>query len=380
MMLALLLPAAGCDQKPPPGPPPGVMAKVGVVTVRTQAVALTTLLPGRTTAYLTADVRPQVTGVILQRTFTEGSDVKEGQQLYQVDPATYQASYDTAMATLQKSRAALVTAKAKVGRYKPLVTAQAISKQDYDDAAAASAEAEADIASALASVQQARINLAFTKVLAPINGRIGRSSVTPGALVTQIQTTSLATVTQLDPIYVDVSQPAGTVLRFRQELAAGRIQQSGPNQAPVVLLLEDGSRYAYTGTLQFSEVNVDTGTGTVVLRAIFPNPDRLLLPGLYVREQLQEGEDANAIVLSQEAVSHNHHGDATVLVVDKDSKVAERVVQTSGAVGSNWVVSAGLRPGERVIVDGLQRAKVGAQVQALEAGAPPDSPASLAGK
>lgn len=318
--------------------------------------------------------------MILQRTFTEGSDVKEGQQLYQVDPATYQASYDTAMATLQKSRAALVTAKAKVGRYKPLVTAQAISKQDYDDAAAASAEAEADIASALASVQQARINLAFTKVLAPISGRIGRSSVTPGALVTQIQTTSLATVTQLDPIYVDVSQPAGTVLRFRQELAAGRIQQSGPNQAPVVLLLEDGSRYAYTGTLQFSEVNVDTGTGTVVLRAIFPNPDRLLLPGLYVREQLQEGEDANAIVLSQEAVSHNHHGDATVLVVDKDSKVAERVVQTSGAVGSNWVVSAGLRPGERVIVDGLQRAKVGAQVQALEAGAPPDSPASLAGK
>ena len=360
---ALVLATAGCDRKPAQPPHPEGLAQVGVITVKTQAVTLTTELPGRTTAYLTADVRPQVTGVVLQRTFTEGSDVKAGQQLYQIDPATYQASYDTALATLQKDRAALVTAKAKTGRYKSLAAAQAVSRQDYDDAAAASAEAEATIASDTASIEQARINLAYTKVSAPISGRTGRSSVTPGALVTSDQTTSLVTVTQLDPIYVDVAQPAATVLRFRRELAAGKIQQSGPNQAQVNLILDDASMYPHPGTLQFSEVNVDQSTGTVVLRAIFPNPDRLLLLGLYVREEL-------------------HRGDATVLVVDKDNKVAERVVQTSTAVGANWIISAGLQPGERVVVDGLQKATVGAQVQVVQAdpGPPSSSPQAIADK
>ncbi len=369
----LVLAITGCDRKPAQPPHRESLAQVAVVAVKPQAVTLTTELPGRTTAFLTADLRPQVTGVVLRRTFTEGSDVNAGQQLYQIDPATYQATYDMAQATLQKDRAALVTAKAKTGRYKSLAAAQAVSRQDYDDALAASAEADATIAADRASIEQARINLAYTKVLAPISGRTGRSSVTPGALVTSGQTASLVTVTQLDPIYVDVAQPAATVLRFRRELAAGKIQQSGPNQAQVDLILDDASVYPYHGVLQFSEVNVDQSTGTVVLRAIFPNPRRLLLPGLYVRAKLNEGEDDNAIVLPQQAVSHNHRGDATVLVVGKDNKVAGRVVQTSTAIGANWVISAGLQPGERVIVDGLQKARVGAQVQVVQADPEPSS-------
>lgn len=352
-------PAAQAQQAPSPAP------QVGVVTVQTRSVTLTTELPGRTTAFLTADVRPQVSGVILQRNFTEGADVKANQQLYQIDPALYQATYDSAVASLQKSKAALATARAKAGRYRSLATAEAVSKQDYDDASASAKESQADISTAEASVEQARINLAYTKVQAPIDGRIGRSSVTPGALVTANQTTALATITQLDPIYVDVTQPATTLLRLRQELAAGKIAATGPNQAQVALTLEDGSPYPERGKLQFSEVNVDQGTGTVVIRAIFPNPNHLLLPGLYVREQIDEGRDDNAIVLPQQAVSRNHHGDPTVLVVGADDKVSLRVVQTSRAVGDAWIVSGGLKSGERIVVDGLQKAQPGAVVNAV---------------
>ena len=368
--LPLLLMAAtslaGCDRKPAAasGVPP--TAEVGVITLKTQPVTLTTELPGRTTAFLTADVRPQVNGLILKRTFVEGAEVKAGDPLYQIDPATYQAAYDSAVATLAYDQAALVTARAKSARYKPLAAAQAVSRQDYDDAVAAAGEASATIGTAQAAIEQAKINLTYTKVNAPISGRIGRSAVTPGTLVTAGQTTVLATVTQLDPIYVDVIQPATTLLRLREELAAGKIQQTGPNQAKVTLVLENGAKYPIPGTLQFAEVTVDQATGTVVVRAIFPNPDHLLLPGLFVRAVLQEGTDDQALLVPQVGVSRNTHGDPTVLVIDKDGKAATRIIQTSRAIGDSWVVSGGLAPGERVIVDGLQKVRPGVAVRATE--------------
>ena len=361
-LFAAMLLSAGCDRKPakPPPPPP---PQVGVITLQPQSVAMMTELPGRTSAYLIADVRPQVSGLITRRTFIEGTEVKAGQQLYQIDPAPYQAALDSALATMAHDKAALGTAKAKSARYKPLAAAQAVSKQDYDDAVAATGEAAADILSARASIEQAQINLAYTKVQAPISGRIGRSSVTPGALVTANQTTDLATITQLDPIYVDVEQPATTLLRLRAELAAGQLQATGPNQARVTLKLEDGSDYKQPGTLQFSEVNVDEGTGTVLLRAIFPNPGKLLLPGLYVREELQEGINDHAILVPQQAVSHNPHGDPTVLLVGPGNKVKLQVIETGRAIKDAWLVTGGLKQGDVVIVDGLQKAKPGAEVK-----------------
>jgi len=364
-LLAPLACLTGCDRKPAP-PAAAPPAKVGIVTLKSQSVVLTTELPGRTEAFLTADVRPQVNGVVTKRIFTEGADVLLGQQLYQIDPATYKAAYDTAMATLQYDRAALATARAKSSRYKPLAAAQAVSQQDYDDAVATSGEAVANIATAMAGIEQANINLAYTKVMAPIAGRIGRSSVTPGALVTANQTTALATITQLDPIYVDVTQPATSLLRLQQELAAGQLQKLGPNQAKVTLLLEDGSPYAAPGILQFSEVTVDEGTGTVLLRAIFPNHDHRLLPGLYVRAELREGTNDKAILVPQQGVSRNTHGDAIVMLVGPDNKAVLRVVQATRAIGTSWLVTGGLAAGDKVIVDGLQQLRPGMEVQASE--------------
>jgi len=355
-----------CDWKQSAPPPAKPAVQVGVVTLQPQQVSVTTELPGRTTAFLTADVRPQVNGLITKRIFIEGADVKAGEQLYQIDPAIYQATYDSAVATLAHNQAALASARAKSARYKPLAAAQAVSRQDYDDAVAATAEAVADIGTAQASIEQAKINLVYTKVTAPISGRIGRSSVTPGALVTANQTTVLATVTQLDPIYVDLNQPATTLLRLRQELATGKLQKVGPNQAKIELILEDGSKYPVPGTLQFSEVTVDQGTGTVLLRAIFPNPDHMLLPGLFVRAELVEGVNDNVLLVPAQAVSRNTHGDPTVLVVDKDNKAVLKIVQTSRIVGNKWVVTGGLVAGDKVIVDGLQKVQSGAMVQATE--------------
>ena len=376
LIAATVLP--GCDRKPAAAPA-APMAEVGVVTLKARPVTLTTELPGRTTAFLTADIRPQVNGLILKRIFVEGADVKAGDQLYQIDPATYQAAYDSAVATLAYDQAALVTARAKSARYKPLAAAQAVSRQDFDDAVATAGEAVATIGIAQAAIEQARINLIYTKVKASISGRIGRSAVTPGALVTAGQTTVLATVTQLDPIYVDVIQPATTLLRLRQELAAGKIKQTGPNQARVELILEGGSRYPIAGTLQFSEVTVDEATGTVVLRAIFPNPRHLLLPGLFVRAELQEGVDDQGLLVPQVGVSHNTHGDPTVLVVGKDSRAALKIIQTGRAFGDSWVVTGGLAPGDRVIVDGLQKVRPGAEVHATEARTDP-APAPAPGQ
>ena len=357
---------AGCDKKPAAQAPPAGPVQVGVVTLKPQHIVLSTELPGRTTAFLTAEVRPQVSGLVKRRIFTEGAEVKAGEPLYQIDPATYQATYDSAVATLAYNQAALADARAKSTRYKPLAAAQAVSQQDYVDAVAATGEAAANISTAQASIEQARINLVYTRVTSPITGSIGHSSVTPGALVTALQSTALATVTQLDPIYVDVTQPATTLLRLRQELADGKLQTSGPNQAKVELILEDGSQYKTAGTLQFSEVTVDQGTGTVLLRALFPNPDHTLLPGLFVRERLQEGVNDQGLLVPQQAVSHNTHGDATVLVVDKDRKAALKIVQTSRAVGDKWIVTGGLAAGDKVIVDGLQKVRPGGLVQATE--------------
>jgi len=277
LALAVALYACSAKKPPPPAPPP---VAVKVVTLKTQSVSLTTDLPGRTVPYRVAEIRPQVSGVILKRMFVEGADVKEGQQLYQIDPALYQAAYDSAAATAESSRL-------QAQRYKPLAEANAVSKQDYDNAVAAAAQNKA-------SAETAHINLVYTRLLSPISGRTGRSSVTEGALVTANQATSLATVQQLDPIYVDVTQPMAVLLRLKREMAAGQLVQAGANQAEVHLLLEDGSHYATTGKLQFSEVQVDQTTGSVTLRALFPNPDKLLLPGMFVREQIEEGRDPQA--------------------------------------------------------------------------------------
>jgi membrane fusion protein (multidrug efflux system) len=362
--LAALVLLSGCgkNQAPPPAPPP----QVGVITVHTQPVARITDLPGRTAAVEIAQIRPQVSGVVLQRLFVEGSDVKAGQQLYQIDPAPYQASYDYDVATLKHAQAQLAADQAEAERYKPLAAAQAVSEQSYDDAVAATLEDQANITSARAQLDDARINLQYTKVYAPISGTIGASLVTPGALVTADQPAVLATVTKLDPIYVDVNEPSAVWLRLKQEQEAGKLETQPDGSTEVSLLLEDGSKYPLSGKLEFSEVNVDEMTGTVLVRALFPNPKHLLLPGMYVHAQINEGVDKNGILIPQQAVSHDTHGDATVLLVTAGNMVSQRVIQISSNLGSDWIVTGGLQPGDRVIVDGLQSAIPGQEVSPVD--------------
>jgi membrane fusion protein, multidrug efflux system len=356
--LALVL-LSGCRHKaPPPAPPP---PKVSVVTVRAQAVPITTELPGRVNGYRTADVRPQVNGIILKRLFVEGRDVKAGQQLYQIDPAPYQATYDSAVA-------GLASARALAERDKPLAEANAVAKQDYDNAVAAHLQAQA-------AVETARINLIYTRVLSPITGRIGRSLITEGALVTANQATVLATVQQLDPVYVDVTQPTTTLVRLEKEAAAGLLEQNEAGKAQVRVLLEDGSEYAHPGTLEFSEVTVDQTTGSVTLRALMPNPERLLLPGMFVREEIHEGVRQGVVLAPQQGVSHNQKGEPTALVVGPDNTVELRIITTDRAIGDQWLVSSGLKPGDRVIVEGIQSAKPGAKVVPEEY-RPPDEKAA----
>jgi len=343
---------------------------VGFITIKPQSVSWTTQIPGRTNAEMTAEVRPQVNGVILKRLFTEGDEVRAGQQLYQIDPATYRASYDTALATLAYDQAALTTARIKAQRYKPLAAAQAISKQDYDDAVASAAEAVANVASARASVEQAQINLDYTKVLSPISGHIGASSVTAGALVTASQTTVLATVTQLNPIYVDVEEPSTLRLQLQKGFVDGDIKKDANGDIPVALQLEDNTMYNLKGALQFTAVTVDESTGTVLLRATFPNPDHFLLPGMYVHAVLSQGVHQNGIVVPQQAVSHNTHGDATVLLVGAGNKVLLQIVQTGAVVDNQWVVTSGLKAGDRVITDGLTGLDPGAVVTPVAEAAP----------
>jgi len=332
---------------------------VSVLAVQKAPYTVTTELAGRTEAYLISDVRPQVSGIILERKFTEGAEVTKGQQLYQIDPSTYQAARDIAAATLDRDQVLLDQAKQKADRYSSLIKSQSISQQSYDDVVATAGTSAADVESAKATLQQAAINLGYTKVLAPISGLIGRSSVTPGALVTSNQATALATVTQLDPIYVDVTESATDILRLKRLLDAGKLLKTAGNAAEVRLKLEDGSVYTEPGTLQFAEVNVSETTGTVTLRAIFPNSKRLLLPGMYVHAELDEATDDNAILVPQIAVSRTAKGDATVLVVGDDNKVSVRVIQAVRAVGDQWVVTGGLKPGEKVITEGLQLVRPG---------------------
>ncbi|ANQ83335.1 efflux RND transporter periplasmic adaptor subunit [Azoarcus olearius] len=366
---ALLLTACGGQQAPAGAPPGGGAPTVGVVKVQSEAVALTTELPGRTAPYQIAEVRPQVTGIVKKRAFREGSEVKGGELLYQIDPATYQAAYDSAKASLARAEANLYTAKLKGERYADLSQINAISKQANDDAVAALKQAEADVAAARAAVDKARIDLEFTRVSAPIPGRIGRSSVTAGALVTANQADPLATVQQLDPIYVDVTQSSAELLALRRSLAEGKLQRAGDNAARVQLVMEDGSLYPAEGKLEFSEVSVDTGTGSVVLRAVFPNPKNDLLPGMYVRARFAQGVRQDAVLVPHAGVTRDARGNAVVMVVNGDNKVEARQVRAEQALADKWVVSEGLAAGDRVIVEGLQKVRPGADVQVQEVGA-----------
>ena len=354
LQLALVstLALAGCGRKPAPTSAAQPAPKVSVITVKPQSVPVTTELPGRVAAFRVAEVRPQVNGIILKRLFVEGSEVAAGQQLYQIDPAPYEASYHSAVA-------AAASARSLAERYKPLAAANAVSKQDYDNAVATDLQAQA-------ALEAARINLRYTRVLSPISGRIGRSSVTEGALVTANQPAAMALVQQLDHVYVDVTQPIGTLLRLKREAASGRLHQNESGRTPVSLRLEDATDYARGGTLQFSEVTVDESTGSVTMRALFPNPDRVLLPGMFVRERIEEGVRMGALLVPQQGVSHNDRGDATALVVTAADTVALRVLKTDRAVGDRWLVSAGLQAGDRLVVEGLQLVQPGTKVQAEE--------------
>jgi membrane fusion protein (multidrug efflux system) len=365
-------PSQGAAPAAPPAP------HVSVVTMHAKPVSLTSDLPGRTTAFGTAAIEPQVTGVVLKRLFTEGDDVTAGQVLYQIDPASYQAQVDSEKAAVEKARAVVVSERLTVGRDRPLVRAQAVAQETLDNDVATLLQNEADVASARAALETASINLGYTKVTAPIAGRTGRSSVTAGALVTADQTTALATVTQINPIYVDVTQPSTTLLRLKRELKSGQLKTAGTNQAEVHLILEDGSDYPQVGRLQFSEVSVDEDTGTVTLRAIFPNDDGLLLPGMFVRERIQEGISADGILAPQQAVTHNPQGQPTALIVDKDNKVQLRVLVADRAIGTNWLVTKGLVEGDRVIVAGVQMVKPGMVVVPQEQTAAPAADQSAA--
>jgi len=370
-ILAAGLFAGGCGKGQSPagmqaGPP-----EVGVVVVKPQSVTLTTELPGRTSAHLIAEVRPQVGGIVRKRLFTEGSDVKAGQVLYQIDPATYQASLASARASLARAEANLIPARLKEQRFRELVKIKAVSQQDYDDAHAALKQAEAELASSKAAVETARINLDYTRVTAPISGRIGRSSVTDGALVTASQATALATIQQLSTMYVDVTQSSAELLKLKQHLASGLLKNGGTTQARVKLLLEDGSAYPLPGTLKFSEVTVEQSTGSITLRAVFPNPKQVLLPGMFVRAILEEGVNEQAILVPQRGVTRKPDGNAAVLLVGAGDQVEERVIKVARTIGDNWLVNEGLKPGDRVILEGIQKAKPGTKVKVVPFGSKP---------
>lgn len=376
-ILAIGLSLAGCGKKKSAAPPPSGPPEAGIIVVKTEKASLTTVLSGRTVPHMTAEVRPQVSGIIKKRQFTEGSNVKAGQVLYQIDPAAYEAAYASARASQARTEASLVSVRLTEERYRDLVKIKAVSQQDYDNASAAMKQAEADLAFAKAAVETARINLAYTKIIAPISGRIGRSTVTDGALVTANQPAALATIQQLDSIYVDVTQTAADLLKLKQNLANGVMKKSATAQ--IRLLLEDGTKYPQAGTLRFSEVTVDQSTGSVTLRAIFPNPDQTLLPGMFVRAVIEEGVIDNAILIPQRGVTRNPKGDAVVMTVGAEEKVEPRPIKVVRTVGDSWLVSDGLKVGDRVILEGLQKARPGTVVKAVPFGsAPAAAPAGAA--
>lgn len=368
-LCALLFVLSGCDKKaaaPAAGqaPPP----EVGVLTVQAQSVTLTTELSGRTAPRLIAEVRPQVGGIIQKRQFTEGTDVKAGQVLYQIDPAIYRADQASAKATMARAEANVAPLRLRFERYRELLKSHAVSQQDYDDASAALKQAEAEVETAKAALETARINLDYTSVKAPISGRIGRSAVTDGALVTASQAEPLATIQQLDTIYVDVTQTTAELLALKRNLASGLLQSGGAAQTKINLLLEDGTPYPLPGELKFSEVTVEQSTGSVTLRAVFPNPEKLLLPGMFVRAVVPEGVNEQAILVPQRGVTRNPAGQPMVMVVGAEEKVEPRIIQVVRTLGEQWLVSGGLQAGDRVILEGIQKARPGTVVKAIPFG------------
>src|SRR5712671_633787 len=353
-LLAALVILGGCvDAKEAPQAPPP--PEVSVVTVRKASVPVVTELPGRTSPYLVAQVRARVDGIVLKREFKEGGEVKAGQRLYQIDPAPYIAALNSAQASLQKAEANLASTTAQAERYKVLVAANAVSKQEYDNAIAAQGQATADVATGKASVSMAQINLGYTNVVSPITGRSGLSLVTEGAYVQASAATLMTTVQQIDPVYVDLTQSSVEGLQLRRDIASGQLKLNGPNQAKVTLLLEDGTQYPLPGSLQFTDITVDQGTGSVTLRAIFPNPRFVLLPGMFVRARIEEGVKEDAFLVPQVGVTHDPSGKATALVVGPDDKVTAHTLQLRGTSGDQWIVEGGLDDGDRIIVAGGQK-------------------------
>ncbi len=378
VVLTLVLALAACDNKPatpPPSPPP----EVKVVTMTPERVAVTTELPGRTSAFRVAEVRPQVSGIILKRLFTEGGPVKAGEALYRIDPAPYAAALQSAKAALTKATATANAAAVKAKRYRELVNRDVVSRQAFDDVMAAEAESAAQVGVAKAAVDTAKINLMYTNVLSPLDGMIGSSAFTEGALATANQTAPLATVTQLDPMYVDVTQSSAELLRLRRAIAAGTLQGADAAQAPVTLRLDDGQLYAEKGKLQFSDVTVDPTTGSVRLRAVFPNPQHDLLPGLFVRAVIEQAVQDNALTVPQTALVRQPDGSAAVWVVDPDNMVSLRSITVGATQGATWRVTNGLTAGERVVTEGLQKIRPGMKVrfapESEQAPAIPSAPA-----
>jgi membrane fusion protein (multidrug efflux system) len=363
--LAALL--AACSRKPPPAPAAGPV-EVGVVTNQPTSVTLSRELPGRTSAFKVAEVRARVNGIVLKRLFEEGSDVKQGQPLYRIDPAPYEAALQSARAQLARAEASFANARIQAERMSELVRANAVSRQEHDDALAALKTSEADVAAGRAAVEAARINVGYTTVNAPVSGRIGRSAVTEGAYVQAAQATLLATIQQLDPVYVDLTQSTAEVLRLRRDLESGKLQRADDGGAKVTLLLEDGREYARPGTLQFADVTVDPTTGSIALRAIVPNPGRELLPGMFVRARLAEGVNPQALLVPQQGVTRDQKGNPTALVVNAEKKVERRELATDRAIGDAWLVTKGIAAGDQVVVEGLQKVRPGAEVTAVPAG------------
>lgn len=360
MLLSLMLLA--CEEGGKGAPGSSGPREVVIIKLEPRRKVYTTALAGRIASFQVAEVRPQVGGILQQRLFTEGADVKAGQALYQIDPATYEAALDSAQAALMKAEANVTPARLKAERFRELLAIKAVSKQEYDDAQAAFKQAEADVAVNRAAVKTARINLEYTKVRSPISGRIGKSAFTPGALVTANQAQALTSVRQLDPVYVDITQSSQDLLRLRAQFTNGELR-SAAEEAPVRLKLENGAMYPHEGRLQFTDVSVDESTGMVSLRALFPNPEHILLPGMYVRAVIAEGVDENALLVPQRALRRDPKGQASVLLVDGGGKVDVRLVDVGRTVGDSWQVLSGLKPGDRVIVEGGQNVRPGMSVK-----------------
>jgi membrane fusion protein (multidrug efflux system) len=372
LALSLLLATlASCGRGGAKATAPSAPVEVGVVTLASSSVPLTKELPGRTSAFRVAEVRARVNGIVQRRLFKEGSDVREGQPLFQIDAAPYVAALEGAKAQLARAEATAASAKVSAERFTDLVSHNAVSQQEYDNAMAALKAGEADVAAARAAVRAAQINVGYTTVTSPLSGRIGRSAVTEGAFVQQSQATLLATVQQLDPVYVDLTESSVEALRLRHAQAEGKLKSAGKEQATVRLVLEDGREYATPGSLQFTDVTVDPSTGSIGLRALFPNPRGELLPGMFVRARLEEGVSPDALLVPQQGVTRDQKGLPTALVVNAEQKVERRPITTERAVGDAWVVTAGLKAGDRVIVEGLQKVQPGATVTAVPATASP---------